>query len=139
MVEYAVLLSSLALFSSSLSGLEQSVAANVTASDVVALRQAVQRAGAAHRSATGARAAYARAPYRLPALRYVYVNGWIAGTKRRTECALSLIDPAGLRSDLAKGITRDASLRRQLRRMRLTAAQAATAYARGFLSACGGR
>jgi len=138
MVEYAVLVSSIALFSSSLSGLNGTIASKLATSDGVASQQVVLYARAAHASAAGARAAYARAPYERAALRYVYANAWVAGTKHKTACALELIDPSHFHSDTVKAMAQNESLRRTFLRMHLTVNQAATAYERGFLSTCGG-
>ena len=39
----------------------------------------------------GAKAAYKRAPYVKPALKYLYALGWIGGTKNTGQCGLTLL------------------------------------------------
>ncbi len=138
MFEYAALVAMVGTLSTALSGLQARVAEKLTASDAVAAQQAVARARDAGVPPAGARAAYRRAPYAAPALRYVYALGWESGAKHRTACALALLDADATRRSVAKTIGASAVARRQLARLRLTVAQAATAFTRGFVSACGG-
>ena len=138
MVEFASLLAAISMLATSLGGLQARILQRLAGSDTVALQQAVLGARASHVPPAGARAAYARAPYRKPALRYVYATGWVAGTKHRTACALASLDPDGARTVAIKEIRKQPAIVRQLRRLHLTAVQAATAFTRGYVSACGG-
>jgi hypothetical protein len=138
MVEFAALLSALSVLGTSLGALQQRISERLVVSDAVALQQALVQARAAHVPIAGARAAYRRAPYHRPALRYVYSYGWTVGSKRKTACAFGLLDPAGTRRDAIRAIRASSSLRAGIRRLHLTAVQAGTAFAAGFLSACGG-
>lgn len=137
MLELATLTAALTMLSTSLGGLQQKIAAKLASSDATAVQQAVARARFVGASGTGARSAFESAPYRLPALRYVFVSGWIAGTKSSTACALARLSPGGMRSDTETALRRDVGSLRQLRRLHLTVAQAATAFTRGVVSACG--
>jgi len=138
MVEFAALLSALSMLGTSLGGLQAHILQRLAGSDAVAVQQAVLGAKASHAPPAGARAAYARAPYRKPALRYVYAIGWVAGTKHRASCVLASLDVDGSRTLALKAIRQLPATMRQLRRLHLTAAQAATAFTRGYVSACGG-
>lgn len=138
MVEYATLTALVAVFSTSLGSLQARVAAALTGSDAVAVRQALVQARSVGAPPAGAAAAYHRAPYRRPALRYVYALGWESGTTRRTACALATLDPDGNRAATLKAIRASSVTLRRLARLRVTATQGATAFAAGFLSACGG-
>lgn len=136
MVEFASLLAAVSMFSASLSGLQARVLERVFASDASAVQQVVIRARAERVPPASARSAYARAPYKLPALRYVYATAWVAGQKDVKACALAQLDVEGTRAAAAKKLRGNAAMMRQLRRLHLTARQAATAFAQGFVSAC---
>jgi hypothetical protein len=137
-VEFAALLASLSLLGTSLQGLQARIVEKISGSDVAALQQAVVRAKAVGVAPSGARRAYAAAPFKQPGLRYVYAAGWVAGVKNQSECALASIDVDGTKGFAVKALRADAKTMRQLRRLHLTAVQAATAFTRGFVSACGG-
>jgi hypothetical protein len=137
-IEYATLTAALALFSTSLSGLQARILQRLAGSNAVAVQQAVIRAKTSGVSTAGARAAYLRAPYGKPALRYVYATGWVSGAKDQRACVLARIDVEDTTSLTIKAIRALPATLRQLRRLRLTAVQAGTAFARGFVSACGG-
>ena len=102
------------------------------------MQQAVIGARASHVPPAGARAAYKRAPYHKPALRYVYATGWIAGTKDETSCILAKLDVEGTTAMAIKAIRSLPATMKQLRRLHLTAVQAGNAFTRGYVSACGG-
>jgi len=135
-LEYATVIAVLGTLSTSLSGLQAQLALRLSGSDAVAVQLAVRTARASGLPPAAARATYAHAPYKRPALRYVYANGWTAGSKHLTSCALAQLDVSGTRDLALKAIRANASTVAQLRRLHLTAAQAATAFANGFLSAC---
>jgi hypothetical protein len=136
MFEFAGLLAAISMFSASLSGLQAHVLSRVFVSDASAVQQVVVRARAQRVPPASARAAYARAPYKRPGLRYVYATAWVAGTKDQKGCVLAQLDVEGTRVAAGKALRADAGAMRQLRRLHLTATQAATAFARGFTSAC---
>jgi hypothetical protein len=136
MFEFASLLAAVSMFSASLSGLQAHVLARVFASDATAVQQVVIRARSQRVPPAGARAAYAHAPYKRPALRYVYATAWVAGTRDLKGCALAQLDVEGTRAAAARKLRGDAATMTRLRRLHLTATQAATAFAHGFASAC---
>ncbi len=137
MVEFASLLAAISMLATSLSGIQARILQRIAGSDAVALKQAVVGARASHVPPAGARTAYARAPYHKPALRYVYATGWVAGTRHQTSCALASLDVEGARSLAVKAIRKMPATVRQLHRLHLTVLQAATAFTRGYVSACG--
>ena len=135
-IEFATVTAALAVLSASLSGLQARVLERLSGSNAVAVQQAVVRAKAEGVPPAGARAAYARAPYKRPALRYVYATAWVAGAKDKKSCILAKLDVDGTRDLAVKAVRENAATMRQLRRLHLTAVQAATAFAQGFVSAC---
>lgn len=137
MVELATLTAVLSLLTTSLGTLQQTIADKLVSSNVVALGQASHQARRAGAPVAGARAAYAAAPYRKPALRYVYSLGWISGTRHKTACALAHLDLAGTRSSVIGSLRKSSRALAVIRKLHLTVAQAGTAFTAGFASACG--
>ncbi len=136
-VEFATLTAMVSLFATSLGTLQQRVADRLVTSNTVAVSQAVVQGRRAGVTGPDTRAAYARAPYRLPALRYVYSLGWITGARHKTMCALALLDVAGTRAQVMAALRSNAQAVRVVRRLHLTVSQAGTAFTAGFVSACG--
>jgi hypothetical protein len=135
-IEFATITSAIAVLAASLSGLQARMLDRLTGSNAVAVRQAVVRATAEGVPRAGARAAFARAPYRRPALRYVYATAWAAGAKDVTACALAKLDVDATRDFAVKALRGDRGTLRGLGRLHLTVSQTATAFAQGFVSAC---
>lgn len=138
MVELATLTAVISLLATSLGTLQQRVADRLVASNTVALSQSVMKGRKAGLSAKDTRAAYAKAPYRLPALRYVYSLGWIAGTRHKTMCVLAHLDPVGTRKAMIDALRKSREALRVVRKLHLTIPQAGTAFSAGFVSACAG-
>ena len=88
-VEYAGIVA-LALLASTLTGAYGQNVAAVFASSGAGVTAVGKAARAQHVSVTGAKAAYKRAPYAKPVLKYLYAMGWIGGTETR-QCGLTLI------------------------------------------------
>ena len=81
-VEYAGIVAAISLLAATLTGAYGNNVAAVFASSgasVAAVTKAAKKEGL---SPARAKAAYKRAPYRKPALKYLYALGWIGGTKR---------------------------------------------------------
>lgn len=106
----------------------------VTAARAQALVSKAARAN--HVPVGEARSALARAPYGRAPLRYLYVEGWIAGEKKTRDCVLAKAAPGGTQQRMASAIRANAALRARLVRMKVTVAQAAEAVMRGTASAC---
>jgi hypothetical protein len=94
-VEYAGILAAVSLLAATLTG---AYGKNVTAvfasgsAGVTAVTKAARAQGVPPR---GAKAAYRRAPYAKPGLKYLYALGWIGGTKNRGQCGLTLLTRSG--------------------------------------------
>ena len=99
MFEYAIL-AQIAVLATSIGGLEARIAENLSLRDGAARKVAVAEARARKVPLAGARAAYARAPYELPALRALYASGWIAGVKTRASCVSVRLSPETLADHL---------------------------------------
>jgi hypothetical protein len=77
-----------------------------------------------------------RAPYRKPALKYLWALGWIGGTKHRAECGLTLLSEDTARQRTVQQIRSNAKLRAHLRKRAVSVGAAASALVRGVVSAC---
>ena len=137
MVEFATLTAALSLLVTSLGTLQQRVAERLVASNAVAVSQSIAQGRKAGVPARDVRAAYVKAPYRLPALRYVYSLGWIAGTRHKTMCVLARLDMPGTRAEMIGALRKSPQGLRVVHKLHLTIAQAGTAFSAGFVSACG--
>jgi len=84
----------------------------------------------------GARAAYARAPFGRPPLRYLYAAGWITGKQLPAKCVFAKVTPDYTRQELTTAIRKDSRLASRLRRMNVTVGRAVDAVAKGIASAC---
>jgi len=87
-------------------------------------------------SVTGARAAFRRAPFGRPPLRYLYAAGWITGKQLPAKCIFAKVTPDYTRQELTTAIRKDTRLASRLRRMKVTVGQAVDAVAKGTASAC---
>ena len=136
MVELATIVASLSILTTSLGTLQQRVAERLVTSNPVAISQAVVQGRKRGLSARDTRGAYARAPYRLPALRYVYSLGWIAGTGHKAMCVLARLDLPGTRAEMIDALRKSPQAFRVVRKLHLTITQAGAAFSAGFVSAC---
>jgi hypothetical protein len=136
MVEYAGIVAGLALLASTLSGAYgQSVTAVFTASGA-GITATSKAARAQHVSQAGAKAAYKRAPYGKPALKYLYAMGWIGGMRNRGQCGLTLLGQDAARQQAKHEILQNRKLLGQLKKRSISAATAARALVAGVVSAC---
>jgi hypothetical protein len=102
-VEYAGIVAAISLLSATLTGAFGNNVAAVFASGsagVAAASKAARKQGVAP---AGAKAAYRRAPYRKPALKYLYALGWVGGKKNLTQCGLTLLAPGAMTVRSAAG------------------------------------
>lgn len=135
-VEYAGIVAAISLLSATLTGAYGNDVAAVFASGGAGVAAAVKAAHAQKVSATGAKQAYRRAPYRKPGLKYLYALGWIGGKKNIAQCGLTLLAPGVMRQQAERGVRSNAKLRAQLRRRGIAVRAAATALVSGVVSAC---
>lgn len=135
-VEYAGILAAVALMAATLTGAYGQNVAAVLASSSVGIVAAGKAAKAQKLPPAAARAAYKRAPYTKPALKYLYALGWIGGTKNSGQCGLTLLGQDAARGQATRDIRSNAKLMAQLERHAVSAAAAARALTKGVVSAC---
>jgi hypothetical protein len=135
-VEYAGIVAGLALLASTLSGAYGQSVTAVFASSGAGASAAASAARSQHVSGAGAKAAYKRAPYSKPALKYLYAIGWIGGVRNRGQCGLTLLGQNTARLQAKTEILENRKLMSELRRRGITAASAAKALVAGVVSAC---
>src|SRR5262245_11950090 len=87
-------------------------------------------------SVAGAKAAYKQAPYRKPALKYLYGLGWVGGTKNPGGCGLTLLGKNTAKEQAARDIHGNSRLVQQLRKRGISVSAAANAVTQGVVSAC---
>lgn len=135
-VEYAALVSAFSLLAATLGGAYGQNVTAVFASGATSVSAVSKAARAEKVSVAGAKAAYKRAPYRKPALKYLYALGWIGGTKHRAQCGLTLLSEDTARQQTEQQIRSNAKLRAQLRKRAVSVRAAASALIKGVVSAC---
>jgi len=131
-VEYITVTAAVALVALSLGG--QLVA--LPTSNAAAIKLVTSGARAQKVPVSGAKAAFGRAPYKKPVLRYLYAAGWIGGTKYQRSCLLTRISPRTAEERATGEIRSDKKLRSQLRKLGVFPHTAATALVKGVVSAC---
>lgn len=132
-VEYASITAALALLGSSLSGAFASV---LPTTSIKGSSLAAAVATAHHVPSAPARAAYAKAPYGKPELRYLYAIGWIASASDVGKCTAAKLlgpDPTVAATQALQGSSKVLAL---LRRAHITVAAAAGAIGRGVTDGC---
>lgn len=134
-VEYGSITAALAILVTSLSGVLSSVG-TLPASDLRANALVSAAARSQHVSGPEARAAYARAPFRRPVLRYFYGVGWVSAAEDRSKCRAALLLGPEPRKAAADALRRTPKLLVRLRAAHVTINQAATAIGRGVVDGC---
>lgn len=134
--EYAGIVAGLSLLAATLTGAYSPNVTAVFTSGSVGVSAVAKAARSQRISPAGAREAYARSPYRKPALKYLYALGWIGGTKNRTACGLTLLARDVATERTTTEIRASSKLTAQLRKRGVSAAVAARALVRGVVSAC---
>jgi hypothetical protein len=135
-VEYAGILAAVSLMAITLTGAYGKNVSAVFASSGVGIAAVAKAAKAQKISPAGAKTAYTRAPYKKPALRYLYALGWIGGTKHPAQCGLTLLGEGAARDAAANEMRGNAKLVSQLRRRGISVSTAANAVTKGVVSAC---
>jgi hypothetical protein len=134
MVEYASVMAAVSFFVASLTGVYGKVLPTTT-SRATALVTSVAKQ---HNVPTSrARSAYATAPYKKPALRYLYALGWIGSAADLAACKAAQV----LGPDPAVAATQSLQASPQalaaLRTSHVTVKQAAAAIGQGTTDGCG--
>lgn len=135
-VEYASIVSAMAVLASTLAGtfgqklavLPTSTASAISSVSVGAKSQRVPPAQA--------RAAYKRAPYSKPVLKYLYAVGWIGGKKSAVSCLFARVSPERTTQETLVEIRKNRKLSRQLAKRGVSKPTAAKALVAGIASAC---
>ena len=135
-VEYAGLVSAFALLAATLSGSYGQNVAAVFASGATGVSAVAKAARSENVPASEAKAAYKRAPYTKPALKYLYAMGWIGGKKNPGQCGLTLLGQDAARDQTRRQIRSNSKLMAQLRRRAVSVNAAASALVKGVVSAC---
>ena len=135
-VEYAGILAAVALMAATLTGAYGTSVTAVFATGTAGVAAVAKAAKAQKVSTAGAKAAYRRAPYRKPALKYLYALGWIGGTKNAGQCGLTLLGQDAAKDQAARELRTNAKLVAQLRKRDVSVSAAANALTSGVVSAC---
>jgi len=135
-VEYAGILAAVALMAATLTGAYGQTVTAVFASSTAGVASVAKAAKAQKVSTAGAKTAYTRAPYKKPALKYLYALGWIGGTKNPGQCGLALLGQDAAKEQAAREMRSNTKLMTQLKKRAISVSAAATAVTRGVVSAC---
>jgi hypothetical protein len=135
-VEYAGILAAVSLMAISLTGAYGRNVSAVFNSSSVGITALAKAAKAQKVSVAGAKAAYKRAPYKKPALRFLYGLGWIGGTKNLAQCGLTSLGPGAAKDAAVQDMRKNPKLVAQLRRRGISVSAAANAVTNGVVSAC---
>jgi hypothetical protein len=135
-VEYAGIVAAISLLAATLTGAYGTNVTAVFASGSAGVSAAAKAARAQGVAPSGAKAAYRRAPYAKPALKYLYALGWIGGTKNRGQCGLTMLGQGAAREQATHEIRQNRKLMAQLKRRAIGAKAAASALVSGVVSAC---
>jgi hypothetical protein len=132
-LEYAGITAAIAILVSSLNGV---VGSALPSSDLKAAALVTAAAQSHHVSGSQARAAYAKAAFPKPALRYLYAVGWIGSASAPAACKAAQVlgpDPSVAAAQALRGSPRVLGL---LRAAHVTVNQAAAAIGRGTTDGC---
>lgn len=135
-VEYASIVSAMAILASTLSGAFGQRLAVLPTSSGTAIAQVSAGARAQSVPPAQARAVYRRAPYSKPVLKYLYAVGWIGGKKSPLSCLFARVSPAETVAETSAAIRTNAGLVRQLKRRNVPVRRAAAVVVAGIASAC---
>ena len=135
-VEYAGIVAAISLLAATLTGAYGQNVAAVFASGSAGVTAATKAARAQGVPVAGAKAAYKRAPYTRPALKYLYALGWIGGMKNRGQCGLTLLGTDAAKEQATREIRQNRKLMTQLKKRAISARVAANALVSGVVSAC---
>ena len=135
-VEYAGILAAVSLMAIALTGAYGRNVAAVFDTSSVGVTAVVKAAKAQKVPVAGAKSAYMRAPYKKPALRFLYGLGWIGGTKNLAQCGLTSLGPGAAKDAAVQDMRKNPKLVAQLKRRGISVSAAANAVTNGVVSAC---
>jgi hypothetical protein len=132
--EYAALTSSLAALFASLSIVTHSIEVPLTSAGAQAM--AASTASSHGVAGDAGKAAYGSAPFRKPALRYLYSVGWIGAASNVPACKAALLFGGDPSVGASQALQKSPTLLARLRKARITQTQASVAVAKGFQAGC---
>jgi len=132
--EYAVLTSSLAALISSLSIVAHSIQIPLTSAGAQAMAASTARSHGV--AGSEGKAAYASAPFKGPALRYLYSVGWVGAASNVPACKAALLLAGDPHAGVVQALQQSPTLLARIRRAHVTETQAAAAIGRGFQDGC---
>jgi hypothetical protein len=135
-VEYASLVSAMAVLAATLSGAFGDRLAVLPTTSGGALSAISAGAKAQKVSPAEARAAYKRAPYSKPVLKYLYAVGWIGGKKSPLSCLFARVSRGETEAEALTEIRKNPKLVKQLKRRHVPQNHAANVVVAGIASAC---
>jgi hypothetical protein len=135
-VEYAGIVSAMAVLAATLAGAFGERLAILPTTSAAALSSLSAGAKAQSVPPGGARAAYKRAPYSKPVLKYLYAVGWIGGKKSPLSCLFARVSPGETEAETLKEIRKNVKLVQQLKRRHVAQKRAASIVVAGIASAC---
>ncbi len=135
-VEYASIVSAMAVLAATLSGAFGGKVAVLPATSGAALTAISAAAKAQNVGTQEARAAYNRAPYSKAVLKYLYAVGWIGGKKSPLSCLFARVSTGETEAETLREIRKNPKLVQQLKRRKVAQKQAATVVVAGIGSAC---
>jgi hypothetical protein len=135
-VEYASIVSAMAVLAATLSGAFGDRLAILPTTSGTALSSLSAGAKAQRVPAGEARAAYKQAPYSKPVLKYLYAVGWIGGKKSPLSCLFARVSRGDTEAETLREIRRNPKLVAQLKRRHVPQKQAASVVVAGIASAC---
>jgi hypothetical protein len=135
-VEYASLVSAMAVLAATLSGAFGDRLAVLPTTSGGALSAISSGAKAQKVSPAEARAAYKRAPYSKPVLKYLYAVGWIGGKKSPLSCLFARVSRGETEAETLREIRKNPRLVSQLKKRKVPQKRAAAVVTEGIASAC---
>jgi hypothetical protein len=135
-VEYAGIVSAMAILASMLSGAFGDRLAVLPTTSGGALSALSAGAKAQKVSPGEARAAYRGAPYSKPVLKYLYAVGSIGGKKSPLSCLFARVSRGDTEAETLREIRKNPKLVKQLKRRHVPQKQAAAVVVAGVASAC---
>lgn len=134
MVEYASVVSAISFFVASLSGAYGSLLPS-TATKATAGAAGIARA---HNVSGGqAKAAYAKAPFKRPALRYLYAVGFVGSASNLAACKAAQVLGPDPTVAATQSLEASPKALATLRASHVTIAEAASAIGKGTTAGCG--
>jgi hypothetical protein len=132
-VEYATIAAALSMLASSLGG---ALGSAIPSTDARAGARIAALARAHAVSAPQARAAYAKAPFAKPTMRYLYALGWVGSASNLSACKAAQILGPDPKVAATQALTASPKALALLQKARVTVSQAAAAIARGTTDGC---